>query len=72
MTASETSRFLIKFRDATAPSTLRFSARLGMEGTAVAFASEPLFQSVGVRRGRGVAAGGVWRLATASGEARRP
>ena len=68
MTASETSRFLIKFRDATAPSTLRFSARLGMEGTAVAFASEPLFQSVGVRRGRGVAAGGVWRLATASGK----
>jgi subtilisin family serine protease len=67
MTASETSRFLIKFRDAAAPSTLRFFARLGMAGTAVAFASEPLFQSVGVRRGRGVAAGGgVWRLATAS------
>ena len=66
MTASETSRFLIKFRDATAPSTLRFSARLGMAGTPVAFASEPLFQSVGVSRGRGVAAGGVWRLATAS------
>jgi subtilisin family serine protease len=67
MTAAETSRFLIKFRDAAAPSTLRFSARLGMAGTAVAFASEPLFQSVGVRRGRGVAAGGgVWRLATAS------
>jgi subtilisin family serine protease len=66
MTASESSRFLIKFREATAPSTLRFSARLGMAGTAVGFASEPLFQSVGVRRGRGVAAGGVWRLATAS------
>lgn len=66
MTASETSRFLIKFRDATAPSTLCFSARLGMAGTPVAFASEPLFQSVGVRRGLGVAAGGAWRLATAS------
>ena len=37
-----------------------------MAGTAVAFASEPLFQSVGVSRGRGLAAGGVWRLATAS------
>ena len=38
-----------------------------MAATEVAFASEPLFQSVGVRRGRGVAAsGGVWRLATAS------
>jgi hypothetical protein len=38
-----------------------------MAATKVAFVSEPLFQSVGVRRGRGVAAGGgVWRLATAS------
>jgi subtilisin family serine protease len=67
MTASETSRFLIKFRNTAAPSALRISARLGVAGTEVAFASEPLFQSVGVRRGRGVAAGGgVWRLATAS------
>src|SRR5262245_11366748 len=67
MTASETSRFLIKFRDAAAPSTLRIPARLGMTATEVAFATEPLFQSVGIRRGRGVAAsGGVWRLATAS------
>jgi hypothetical protein len=67
MTASETSRFLIKFRDAAAPSALRISARLGIGATEVAFASEPLFQSVGVRGGRGVAAGGgVWRLVMAS------
>jgi subtilisin family serine protease len=67
VTASETSRFLVKFRDATVPSALRISARSGMAATKVAFVSEPLFQSVGVRRGRGVAAGGgVWRLATAS------
>ena len=67
MTASETSRFLIKFRDAAAPSTLRISARSGMAPTELTFATEPLFQSVGVRRGRGVAAsGGVWRLAIAS------
>jgi subtilisin family serine protease len=46
---------------------MRISARLGMAATAVSFASEPLFQSIGVTRGRGVAAGGgVWRLATAS------
>ena len=38
-----------------------------MAATEVAFALEPLFKSVGVRRGRGVApSGGVWRLATAS------
>ena len=67
MTASEPSRFLIKFRDGATPSALRISARFGMAGTTVAFASEPLFQSVGVTRRRGVAAGsGVWRLATAS------
>jgi subtilisin family serine protease len=67
MTASEPSRFLIKLRDGATPSALGISARFGMAGTTVAFASEPLFQSVGVTRGRGVAAGsGVWRLATAS------
>jgi subtilisin family serine protease len=38
-----------------------------MAATEVAFDSEPLFQSVGVRCGRGVAvSGGKWRLATAS------
>jgi subtilisin family serine protease len=67
MTVSETSRFLIKFRDTGQPSTLHFSARSGMAATEVALALEPLFKSVGVRRGRGVApSGGVWRLATAS------
>jgi hypothetical protein len=67
MTTSETSRFLIKFRDAAAPGPLRISARLGLAQTAVALTSEPLFKSVGVRRGRGVAAtGGAWRLATAA------
>jgi branched-chain amino acid transport system substrate-binding protein len=40
MTASETSRFLIKFRDAPAPSTLRISARSGMAPTEVTFATE--------------------------------
>lgn len=67
MMASKTSRFLIKFRDATTSGALRISARAGIAATEVAFTSEPLFQSVGVGRGRGVAArGGVWRLATAS------
>jgi subtilisin family serine protease len=66
MTASETSRFLMKLRDGAAPSAPRISARLGMAGTEVIFASEPLFQSVGVRRDRGIAGGGVWRLATSS------
>ena len=66
MTISETSRFLVKFREPTARSAIRISARLGMSATAVSFASEPLFQSIGVTRGRGVAAGGgVWRLAAA-------
>ena len=67
MTVSGTSRFLVKFREPTARGAMRISARLGMAATAVSFASEPLFQSIGVTRGRGVAAGGgVWRLATAS------
>lgn len=69
MTTSGTSRFLIKFRDGAAPTraAFRFSVRLGMTGAAVAFDSEPLFQSVGVRGGRTFAAGGgLWRLATAS------
>ena len=67
MTVSGTSRFLVKFREPTARGALRISARLGMAATAVSFACEPLFQSIGVTRGRGVAAGGgVWRLATAS------
>ena len=54
---SETSRFLIKLRDSAAPSAPRISARLGMAGTEVTFASEPLFQSVGVRRDRGIVGG---------------
>jgi subtilisin family serine protease len=63
---TNTSRFLVKFRDASIPAALRVSARLGMAGTEVVFASEPLFQSVGVTGQRGVAAsGGVWRLASA-------
>jgi len=67
MTTSETSRFLVKFRDAAAPARLRISARLGISGTEVAFASEPLFQSVGVRAGRSIApSAGGWQLATAS------
>ena len=67
MTVSGTSRFLVKFREPTARGAMRISARLGMAATAVSFASEPLFQSIGVTRGRGVAAGGgVWRLATAT------
>jgi len=66
MTASETSRFLMKLRDGAARRAPRISARLGMAGTEVTFASEPLFQSVGVRRDRGIAGGGVWRLATSS------
>ncbi len=46
---------------------MRLSARLGLAQTAVALNSEPLFKSVGVRRGRGIAAtGGAWRLATAA------
>ncbi|WP_174512591.1 S8 family serine peptidase [Methylocella tundrae] len=46
---------------------MRLSARMGLSATEVAFATEPLFQSVGVTRGRGAAASsGVWRLATAS------
>ena len=66
MTVSGT-RFLINLRDGAAPAALRFSSRLGAAGTEVALASEPLFQSVGVRRERGVAASaGVWRLATTS------
>jgi subtilisin family serine protease len=67
MTATETSRFLIKFRDAAASSAFRISARLGMAAAEVEFTSEPLFQSVGAGRGPGVPAdGSVWRLATAS------
>ena len=67
MTAPETSRFLIKFCDVPGPSSLRISARSGMAATEVALTLEPLFHSVGVRRGRGVAgSGGVWQLATAS------
>ncbi len=69
MTTSGTSRFLIKFRDGAAPTpaAFRFSVRLGMTGAPVAFDSEPLFQSVGVRGGRVAAAGGgLWRLAKAS------
>jgi subtilisin family serine protease len=67
MTTSETNRFLIKLRDAAAPAAFRISARLGIVGIEAAFTSEPLFQSIGVVRGQGVAAsGGVWRFATAS------
>jgi hypothetical protein len=66
MTAPESSRFLIKFREAAAPKALHFSARLGMARTTVLFASEPFFHSVGATPGRGGAAGGVWWLATAS------
>src|SRR5215468_5908740 len=66
MTNSDTSRFLVRFRDASTPAALRISARLGMTGTEVVFATEPLFQSVGVTSHRGVATnGGVWRLALA-------
>jgi hypothetical protein len=67
VTDLKNSRFLIKFRDAAAPTALRIAASFGITRSAVTFASEPLFQSVGVARGRSVAAaGGVWRLATAS------
>jgi len=58
MTNSDTSRFLVRFRDASIPVALRISARLGIAGTEVVFATEPLFQSVGVTGHRGVAASG--------------
>jgi hypothetical protein len=48
MTNSDTSRFLVKFRDASISGALRVSGRLGMEGTEVVFGTEPLFKSVGV------------------------
>jgi hypothetical protein len=68
MNVFETTRFLIKFRDRQGPS-LRISARLGMNGPAVTFASEPLFRSIGVTGTQGVAAsGGAWRMATASAQ----
>src|SRR5215469_6706462 len=66
MPNSDTSRFLVRFRDASIPAALRISARFGMAGTEVVFTTEPLFQSVGVTGRRGVAtSGGVWRLASA-------
>jgi subtilisin family serine protease len=66
MMQSDTSRFLVRFRDASRPAALRISARLGITGTEVVFATGPLFQSVGLTRHRGVAAsGGAWRLAVA-------
>jgi subtilisin family serine protease len=62
-----TNRFLVKFRDPSAAASPRISVRLGVSGPAVAFASEPLFRSIGVARARGLAAtGGLWRVATAS------
>jgi subtilisin family serine protease len=66
MTNSDTSRFLVKFRDGSTPAAVRIAARWGAAGTEVVLASEPLFQSVGVSVRGGVAAsGGVWRLAAA-------
>ena len=62
-----TNRFLVKFRDPSAAASPGISVRLGASGPAVAFASEPLFRSIGVARAPGLAAsGGVWRVATAS------
>jgi subtilisin family serine protease len=69
MSAFETTRFLVKFRDRPKSASLCFSAHLGMSGPTVTFTSEPLFHSIGVTGAQGlVASDGVWRLATASAQ----